>query len=100
MTALEPKPLSRTAAPCVASARAMPRPMPLVEPVTTATRPFNVIVMAGIEPRRAQRRPLDLGSRTCRRVAQQLCEQKARQETPAGPSIRALRDNDPNHESS
>jgi hypothetical protein len=31
-----PKPLSMTSAPCAANARAMPRPMPLVEPVTMA----------------------------------------------------------------
>jgi len=70
MAALEPKPLRSTAAPCVASVRAMPSPIPLVEPVTTATRPFNVIVMAGIEPRRARRWPLDLGSTPCLRVVE------------------------------
>ena len=36
-----PKPLSTIAAPCAASARAMPRPMPLVEPVTSATLPSS-----------------------------------------------------------
>ena len=38
---LSPKPFSITGMPCAANARAMPRPMPLVEPVTMATRPAN-----------------------------------------------------------
>ena len=36
-----PKPLSTTAEPCAASARAMPSPMPLVEPVTSETLPSS-----------------------------------------------------------
>src|SRR3954464_11803872 len=34
-----PKPLRATLAPSAASARAIPRPIPLVEPVTNAVRP-------------------------------------------------------------
>src|SRR5215469_4937708 len=37
ISALSPKPLSMIAQPSAARARATPRPMPLVEPVTTAT---------------------------------------------------------------
>jgi hypothetical protein len=36
-----PKPLSTTADPAAASARAMPRPIPLVEPVIRETRPAS-----------------------------------------------------------
>ncbi len=39
-----PKPLRMTFAPSRANARAMPRPMPLVEPVTSAVFPCNMIV--------------------------------------------------------
>ena len=37
ISALSPNPFSMTFAPTPAKARAMPRPMPLVEPVTSAT---------------------------------------------------------------
>jgi hypothetical protein len=37
-----PKPLSMTLQPCAANARAMPRPMPLVDPVTMTDLPFNM----------------------------------------------------------
>src|SRR5512135_1253968 len=44
MSAASPKPLMRTLAPSLASARAMPRPMPLVEPVTTAPFDFRIMI--------------------------------------------------------
>src|SRR5579859_1728181 len=44
ISAASPKPLMRTLAPSLASARAMPRPMPLVEPVTTAPFDFKIMV--------------------------------------------------------
>ena len=37
-----PKPLSMTLQPCAANARAMPSPIPLVEPVTMTDLPFNM----------------------------------------------------------
>ena len=42
--AASPKPFSTMSAPWPASALAMPRPMPLVDPVTIATLPFNMTV--------------------------------------------------------
>jgi hypothetical protein len=42
ISAASPKPFSTMSAPCRASAVAMPRPIPLVEPVTTATFPLNM----------------------------------------------------------
>ncbi len=39
-----PNPFSMISAPAVASARAMPSPIPLVDPVTTATLPFRLMV--------------------------------------------------------
>jgi hypothetical protein len=42
-----PRPLSTTAAPASASERAMPSPMPLVEPVTIATRPASCFAASG-----------------------------------------------------
>ena len=44
IAALSPKPLMVTLAPCSASARAMPRPMPEVEPVTSADFPFSMAI--------------------------------------------------------
>src|SRR6266851_585385 len=41
-----PKPLSRTLAPLAASARAMPRPIPLVDPVTMADLPTSILTGA------------------------------------------------------
>src|ERR1700686_18007 len=38
-----PKPFSMISAPSAASARAIPSPIPLVEPVTNATLPFNAM---------------------------------------------------------
>ena len=32
-------------APCLAKALAMPKPMPLVEPVTSAVLPFSMVVL-------------------------------------------------------
>src|SRR5882724_8528718 len=43
-----PKPLSRTLAPLAASARAMPRPIPLVDPVTMADRPTSILTGARV----------------------------------------------------
>ena len=40
-----PKPLRTISEPAAANARAMPRPMPLVEPVTSAVRPANVFLV-------------------------------------------------------
>ncbi len=39
-----PKPFITMWAPCLASSMAMPRPMPLVEPVTSAVLPFNMLM--------------------------------------------------------
>src|SRR3954449_10302240 len=39
-----PKPFSTRSAPSFASSVAMPRPMPLVDPVTMATLPFNMAI--------------------------------------------------------
>ncbi len=41
LSSASPKPLSTTAEPAAASARAMPSPMPLVEPVTSETLPAS-----------------------------------------------------------
>src|SRR6266851_4106948 len=41
-----PKPLSRTLAPLAASARAIPRPIPLVDPVTMADLPTSIFTGA------------------------------------------------------
>ena len=41
-----PKPFNMTSQPAAASARAMPRPMPLVEPVTIAVFPFRTSMLA------------------------------------------------------
>jgi hypothetical protein len=41
MSSALPKPLSTIAEPALASARAMPSPMPLVEPVRSETRPAS-----------------------------------------------------------
>ena len=43
LSAASPNPFSMIAAPSAASARAMPNPIPLVEPVTNATFPFNAM---------------------------------------------------------
>jgi hypothetical protein len=46
-----PKPLSTISEPAAASARAMPNPMPLVEPVTRETLPASdelVLIFAGL----------------------------------------------------
>ncbi|MNV04168.1 hypothetical protein D3C71_944590 [compost metagenome] len=56
MSCASPKPFSTMSAPCRASALAMPRPIPLVEPVTTAIFPFNMgeipySVGASLDPR-------------------------------------------------
>src|SRR5690606_34775304 len=45
ISAASPKPLSTMSAPCCASALAIPRPMPLVEPVTTATFPLSMTIL-------------------------------------------------------
>src|ERR1700722_2339890 len=45
MAALSPKPLMVMLAPSAASARAMARPMPEVEPVTSADFPFNIMAI-------------------------------------------------------
>src|SRR5690606_40872102 len=42
---LAPKPFSTRSAPWPASAWAMPSPIPLVDPVTIATLPFNMAVV-------------------------------------------------------
>ena len=42
IAAASPNPLITTSAPSLANALAMARPMPLVEPVTNATLPFNI----------------------------------------------------------
>ena len=43
-----PKPLSTIRDPAPASARAMPRPMPLVEPVTSETFPISACPLEGV----------------------------------------------------
>jgi hypothetical protein len=51
ISAASPKPLSMAA-----SLRAMPRPTPLVEPVTTATLPFNMALLCLMRRVRTHRR--------------------------------------------
>src|ERR1700674_4813629 len=59
IASLSPKPLMVTLAPCSAIARAMARPMPEVEPVTSADFPFNMTTpnsLRSAERRGAKRR--------------------------------------------
>jgi hypothetical protein len=44
MSAAAPKPFSTICTPSAANARAIPRPMPLVEPVTNATFPMRLFM--------------------------------------------------------
>lgn len=48
-----PKPLSITSAPASASLHAIPRPMPLVEPVISAVLPFNIMSGSDDQKRRS-----------------------------------------------
>src|SRR5690242_18427457 len=78
ISAASPNPFSTISAPCAASDLAMPRPMPLVDPVTTATFPFNMIfetfllsaqalvavdVVGHAHPRRRPVEPAGIGER-------------------------------------
>src|SRR5690242_1173821 len=63
MTAASPKPLSMIAQPSAASAVAMPKPMPLVDPVTTAALPFNIISNLLSDESRADRGVAQLAPR-------------------------------------
>src|SRR5688572_22092638 len=49
ISAASPKPLRRMSAPSPARARAIPRPMPEVDPVTTATFPFSAIQLLRVK---------------------------------------------------
>ena len=48
MSAGAPMPLSTTLAPALANARAYANPMPLVEPVTTAVLPVNIVAISSL----------------------------------------------------
>src|SRR5690349_12741510 len=78
ISAASPNPFRIISAPCAANALAMPRPIPLVDPVTTATFPFNMIlrtflmsaqalvamdVVGDAHPRRRPVEPAGIGQR-------------------------------------
>src|SRR6185437_12437099 len=78
-----PKPLSMMAQPSAANAVAMPRPMPLVEPVTIAALPCNIFCpLAGFAA----------VTWSSRRVMQDAPRHDARQWPGARPRVEALDD--------
>src|SRR5258708_30737030 len=58
IAAASPKPLMTTLAPSLAKARAIARPMPLVEPVTMALRAFKVMGSFRLGSQRGTQRDL------------------------------------------